>query len=45
MRSLPQANSTDLGTLAMNDDVSVTREANGWYKVEGWISGKLTRGG
>jgi len=43
MRSLPSANSKDLGTIKLNDDVPVIEEKNGWYRIEGWISKSYTR--
>lgn len=43
MRSLPKANSTDIGTIKYGDDVPVIEEKDGWYKVEGWISGYYTK--
>jgi GH25 family lysozyme M1 (1,4-beta-N-acetylmuramidase) len=43
IRSLPDATSKDIGTIRYGDDVPVTEESNGWYKIEGWISGYYTK--
>jgi uncharacterized protein YgiM (DUF1202 family) len=43
MRSLPDVSSVDIGTLQQGDDVPVTDEQNGLYKIEGWISKDYTK--
>jgi GH25 family lysozyme M1 (1,4-beta-N-acetylmuramidase) len=43
MRSLPDATSKDIGTLKAGSDIPVLEEYNGWYRTEGWVSGRYCR--
>lgn len=43
IRSRPTASSTDLGDLSFGNIVPVVEERDGWYHIEGWISGNYTK--
>lgn len=42
VRSLPTANSKDIGTLLKNSQVPVVEVSGDWYRVEGWINKNYT---
>ena len=43
LRSLPSADSKDIGTLIKNSQVPVVKENGGWYEIQGWINKSFTK--